>query len=44
MVRTVAERALTRHGYKVLTANNGEEALEIIDRGERDRLADLATS
>ena len=34
MVRTVAERALTRHGYKVLTANNGEEALEIIDQGE----------
>ncbi len=34
MVRTVAERALTRHGYKVLTATNGEEALEIIDRGE----------
>ena len=34
MVRTVAERALTRHGYKVLTANNGEEALEILDRGE----------
>ncbi len=34
MVRTVAERALTRHGYKVLTANNGEEALEIIDRGD----------
>ncbi len=28
MVRTVAERALVRHGYKVLTANNGEEALE----------------
>ena len=28
MVRTVAERALARHGYKVLTANNGEEALE----------------
>ena len=28
MVRTVAERALTRHGYKILTANNGEEALE----------------
>ena len=27
MVRTVAERALTRHGYQVLTANNGEEAL-----------------
>jgi two-component system cell cycle sensor histidine kinase/response regulator CckA len=34
MVRTVAERALTRHGYKVLTANNGEEALEIIDQGD----------
>ena len=33
MVRTVAERALTRHGYKVLTANNGEEALEIVDQG-----------
>ncbi|MDQ3074098.1 MAG: response regulator [Pseudomonadota bacterium] len=28
MVRTVAERALVRHGYKVLTANNGEEALQ----------------
>ena len=34
MVRAVAERALTRHGYKVLTATNGEEALEIIDRGD----------
>jgi two-component system cell cycle sensor histidine kinase/response regulator CckA len=34
MVRAVAERALTRHGYKVVTANNGEEALEVIDRGE----------
>ena len=34
MVRTVAERALTRHGYQVLTANNGEEALEIVDRGD----------
>jgi two-component system cell cycle sensor histidine kinase/response regulator CckA len=34
MVRTVAERALTRHGYKVLTANNGEEALELIDQGD----------
>ena len=43
MVRTVAERALTRHGYKVLTADNGEEALEILDRGERGRPADLAT-
>jgi two-component system cell cycle sensor histidine kinase/response regulator CckA len=34
MVRTVAERALTRHGYKVVTADNGEEALEILDQGE----------
>jgi two-component system cell cycle sensor histidine kinase/response regulator CckA len=34
MVRTVAERALTRHGYKVLTANNGEDALEILAGGE----------
>ncbi|WP_265529704.1 response regulator [Sphingomicrobium marinum] len=34
MVRKVAERALTRHGYEVITANNGEEALEILRRGE----------
>ncbi len=34
MVRTVAERALTRHGYKVLTADNGEEALEILNQGD----------
>ncbi len=34
MVRTVAERALTRHGYKVVTADNGEDALEILGRGE----------
>jgi two-component system cell cycle sensor histidine kinase/response regulator CckA len=32
MVRTVAERALARHGYKVLTANNGEEALERLEQ------------
>ena len=32
MVRTVAERALTRHGYTVVTANNGEEALEVLGR------------
>jgi two-component system cell cycle sensor histidine kinase/response regulator CckA len=34
MVRTVAERALTRHGYTVITADNGEEALEVLARGE----------
>jgi two-component system cell cycle sensor histidine kinase/response regulator CckA len=34
MVRTVAERALTRQGYTVITANNGEDALEVINRGE----------
>jgi two-component system cell cycle sensor histidine kinase/response regulator CckA len=33
-VRTVAERALTRHGYKVVTADNGEDALEILNRGD----------
>ena len=32
MVRGVAERALTRHGYTVITADNGEEALEISPR------------
>jgi two-component system cell cycle sensor histidine kinase/response regulator CckA len=35
MVRSVAERALTRHGYTVITADNGEEALEIIDKGDQ---------
>ena len=34
MVRAVAERALTRHGYSVITANNGEEALDVINRGD----------
>ena len=34
MVRSVAERALTRHGYTVITADNGEEALEILGKGE----------
>jgi two-component system, cell cycle sensor histidine kinase and response regulator CckA len=32
MVRTVAERALTRHGYAVLSAESGEAALEILAR------------
>jgi two-component system cell cycle sensor histidine kinase/response regulator CckA len=35
MVRTVAERALTRHGYSVITADSGEAALEILGRGEQ---------
>ncbi len=33
MVRAVAERALTRQGYQVMTATNGEEALELLDEG-----------
>ena len=36
MVRIVAERALARHGYKVITANNGEEALERLDESGAD--------
>jgi two-component system cell cycle sensor histidine kinase/response regulator CckA len=31
MVRAVAERALTRHGYTVLSAESGEAALDILD-------------
>ena len=34
MVRAVAERALTRQGYKVVTAGNGEEGLERLEAGE----------
>ncbi|MFM7028774.1 MAG: ATP-binding protein [Chakrabartia sp.] len=37
MVRNVAERALTRHGYDVVTATNGEEGLEVLrDRQDID--------
>ncbi|MGQ0660746.1 response regulator [Sphingosinicella sp.] len=32
MVRAVAERALTRHGYTVLSAENGEAGLEMLAR------------
>ncbi len=35
MVRTVAERALTRHGYSVITADNGEEALDLLRDSEK---------
>ncbi|MFM9828365.1 MAG: response regulator [Sphingomonas sp.] len=38
MVRTVAERALTRQGYKVLTAEHGEAALEMLDQHPRPDL------
>jgi two-component system cell cycle sensor histidine kinase/response regulator CckA len=34
MVRAVAERALTRHGYSVVTAESGEAALEFLAQGE----------
>jgi len=34
MVRSVAERALTRHGYTVITADNGEDALQVLAKGE----------
>jgi len=34
MVRAVAERALARQGYKIVTASNGEEGLEILESGE----------
>jgi two-component system cell cycle sensor histidine kinase/response regulator CckA len=35
MVRAVAERALTRNGYTVLSAENGEAALEILEREDK---------
>ena len=38
MVRAVAERALTRQGYSVLTAENGEAALEVIEASGRPDL------
>jgi two-component system cell cycle sensor histidine kinase/response regulator CckA len=37
-VRGVAERALTRHGYTVVTADNGEDALEILAAQQIDLL------
>jgi len=38
MVRAVAERALTRQGYQVLTAENGEEGLEKLTEAGRPDL------
>jgi len=38
MVRAVAERALTRQGYSVVTAENGEAALELIAEMDRPDL------
>ncbi|PXA97196.1 hybrid sensor histidine kinase/response regulator [Nostoc sp. 3335mG] len=38
MVRAVAERALTRQGYIVVTAENGDAALELLDQIERPEL------
>jgi two-component system cell cycle sensor histidine kinase/response regulator CckA len=38
MVRAIAERALTRQGYTVVTAENGEAALELLDTIERPDL------
>jgi len=35
MVRAVAERALTRQGYTVLTASDGEQGLEILEQTEK---------
>jgi two-component system cell cycle sensor histidine kinase/response regulator CckA len=45
MVRAVAERALTRQGYQVLTATNGEEALELLEaNGKEGQTIDLLIS
>ncbi|MBY0581709.1 MAG: response regulator [Sphingomonas sp.] len=38
MVRAVAERALTRQGYTVITAENGEVALDLLEQHARPDL------
>jgi two-component system cell cycle sensor histidine kinase/response regulator CckA len=35
MVRAVAERALTRQGYDVVTASDGDEGLDLVRAGEK---------
>ncbi|WP_137680044.1 response regulator [Aurantiacibacter suaedae] len=35
MVRAVAERALTRQGYEVITASDGDEGFELVRGGEQ---------
>ena len=45
MVRAVAERALSRQGYQLITATNGEEALEILESCDAEgRKIDLLIS
>jgi two-component system cell cycle sensor histidine kinase/response regulator CckA len=47
MVRAVAERALTRQGYQVKTATNGEEAMAILEdipEGDADQQINLLIS
>ncbi len=45
MVRAVAERALTRQGYTVVTASEGEEALGLLAaQGEEDQKFDMIVS
>lgn len=45
MVRAVAERALTRQGYKVVTASEGEEALGLLaEQADKEPQFDLIVS
>jgi two-component system cell cycle sensor histidine kinase/response regulator CckA len=44
-VRMVAERALSRHGYKITTARDGEEGLEAVQAAKEQGTAfDLVVS